>query len=452
MKKLGLALAMTALALLLSPVGAEAKAKKWNTRQKKLLAKRAAIADAQRKLVEQLRGLRIEAETYVRDFVAESDEIALDVRGIIKYAKLGKARYYEDGICEVEATLKIQTVVTELEKIVRGRYKGGKFKGNIFKKITQHYKQDVLTAIGTGAIAEDEEDTGGRGSRNNPLKAKGGRNKGFWRKVPAKHKLMAKRAAEADCYRKIAEQVIGVQIDAQTYVRDFVTESDEISSRTRGWLRFVKLERARYLEDGIVEVRGTVKLSQVLTTVDTMVNAKIKGNKVKMRKWLEVKQKALTIIIKATGEGTTKWGDEEDDEDEDDDDGESADFVDDDEPIVPAWARQVYKQVGKGAKGDDEELSEARRKLKAERAAISDARRKLLEYIKGLRIDARTTVHDFATESDEINTRVNGLIMGTRQDGKAKWSDDGIVEVTVILDLRDVWKIINARKKFRKGG
>jgi len=47
---------------------------------------------------------------------------------------------------------------------------------------------------------------------------------------PAQNKLLAKRAAEADAYRKLAETINGVQINSSTTVRDFVTESDEIRS------------------------------------------------------------------------------------------------------------------------------------------------------------------------------------------------------------------------------
>ncbi|MCH7925737.1 MAG: lipoprotein required for motility, partial [Planctomycetes bacterium] len=39
----------------------------------------------------------------------------------------------------------------------------------------------------------------------------------------AQNKLLAKRAAEADCYRKLAETVYGVKLNSNTYVRDFVT-------------------------------------------------------------------------------------------------------------------------------------------------------------------------------------------------------------------------------------
>jgi len=450
MRKLAVMLAVIALVTAFAPATAHARSK-WNDPQKKLMAKEGAIADAYRKLAERVKGLQIEAETYVRDFVAESDEIDKSVNAFVRFAELGKPRYYEDGICEVDATLKLSTIVTELEKIRNGVYKGGKFKGTVFQKITQHVETDVIEVTGSAALADDRAEAEGGGRR--PLPARGGRNAGFWRGVPAKHKLMAKEAAIADCYRKLAERVKGVRIDAQTTVRDFVTESDEINKAVRTNLRWVKLNRPKWLEDGIVEVRGSVKLNYIITTLDQIVEAKYKGDKVKMKRWQQVKQESHNIVVEATGSGTTSWGDKSDDDDGDTDEGDDMapgkGMVDDDDPVIPAWARQVYTATGKGALADDEELSEARRKIKAERAALVDARRRLLEHIKGLRVDSRTTVSDFATETDEIRTQIDGLIRGSRQEGKPKWSEDGICEVTVVLDLKDLWRILQAQRRLK---
>jgi len=456
MRKVGLILAVLAAGLLLAPASAEAKRRRRNIRQRKLMAKRAAESDALRLLAEQIRGLKIDAETTVRDFVAESDEIDTHVRGIVKFAKLSRPRFYEDGIVEVDAELKVEKVITELERIVKGYYKGSKFKGTVFTNIKQYVKTDVLTATGKASIEEEKKASsgGGRGSRNNPLPAKYGRNRGFWAKVPAKEKLKAERAAIADCYRRIAEQILGAQIDAQTYVRDFVTESDEIYNTVKGNIRLVKLSRPDYQEDGIVEVKGSVKLQQVLTLIDEIVNAKIKGDKVKMKKWREVKQRKITTVIEATGQGTTSWGQDEEDDEEDEEDveetgGES--FVDDDEIVVPKWAREKYVAVGKGAIGDNEELSEARRKLNAEEAARAHAFRQLVEHVKGLRIDSKTTVENFATQYSGISLDSSGLLMGAKMVGKPTWTKDGIVEVKMEIDLREVWKLIYAKRKFKKG-
>jgi len=450
MRRIAIFMAALALAALLGAGEARAQGK-WTDNQKKLMAKEAAIADAYRKLAEQVKGLQIDAQTYVRDFVAQSDEINKSVSAFIRFAKVGQPKYYDDGICEVEASLTLETVITELEKICNGVYKGDKFKGEMFQKIHQYVKTDLITAKGNSAIATAEDEGAGAAAGAGgkaPLPARGGRNRGFWAKVPAKYKLMAKEAATADCYRKIAEQIKGVRIDATTYVRDFVAESDEINKAVSANLRWVKLDEPKWLEDGIVEVHGSVKLEYIITTLDEIVRAKFKGDKVKIDKWQQINQEVKSQLIEATGSGTTSYGQKEGE-------GEVAEPTDkgmvDEGEVIPAWARERYTAVGKGAMAADENLSEARRKMKAERAALVDGQRKLLEYIKGLRVSSRTTVNDFATENDEIRTQIDGVIRGSRQEGEPKWSEDGICEVKVVLDLSELWKILQAQAKLKRG-
>ena len=57
----------------------------------------------------------------------------------------------------------------------------------------------------------------------------------------AQNKLLAKRAAEADCFRKLAETIYGLQLTSSTYVRDFVTESDEIRTAVTEYVKGVRL-------------------------------------------------------------------------------------------------------------------------------------------------------------------------------------------------------------------
>lgn len=69
------------------------------------------------------------------------------------------------------------------------------------------------------------------------------------------------------------------------------------------------------------------------------------------------------------------------------------------------------------------------------RAAEQVARRNILEVVKGVQIDSHTTVQDFITESDVINTSVQGVIKGSAVVSKDYFSD-GTCEVTVRMPLR----------------
>lgn len=50
----------------------------------------------------------------------------------------------------------------------------------------------------------------------------------------------------------------------------------------------------------------------------------------------------------------------------------------------------------------------------ARRAAVTDARRNLLEFIKGVQIDSETSIQDLVITNDVVTTRVNGIIQGAR--------------------------------------
>ena len=60
----------------------------------------------------------------------------------------------------------------------------------------------------------------------------------------AQNKLLAKRAAEADAYRKLAECIKGLQITSDTYVKDFVTEADIIQTELDTFIRGATLLKA----------------------------------------------------------------------------------------------------------------------------------------------------------------------------------------------------------------
>jgi len=93
----------------------------------------------------------------------------------------------------------------------------------------------------------------------------------------------------------------------------------------------------------------------------------------------------------------------------------------------------VITAVGIGAP-PAQPANPAQARAMAERAAQVVAYRNLLEAIKGVRVDATTTVENFIVTSDVIRTQVNGIIQGATVMDK-KYMSDGSVEVTVGMKL-----------------
>src|SRR5207237_4673366 len=92
--------------------------------QAKLLSKRAAEADAYRKLAETVKGMQINSTTYVKDFVAESDEIRSHLDTFIKGTRLGSPRWFDDLSCEVPGEVTVERVIELLQEVHRCCYKG----------------------------------------------------------------------------------------------------------------------------------------------------------------------------------------------------------------------------------------------------------------------------------------------------------------------------------------
>jgi len=70
----------------------------------------------------------------------------------------------------------------------------------------------------------------------------------------AQAKLMARQAAIADAYRNMAAVTKGVRVTGQTYVKNFMTESDEVRLGVEGFIRGAEIVSDRQLEDCSYEI------------------------------------------------------------------------------------------------------------------------------------------------------------------------------------------------------
>jgi len=98
------------------------------------------------------------------------------------------------------------------------------------------------------------------------------------------------------------------------------------------------------------------------------------------------------------------------------------------------WSKGVMTATGSGALPSSA-TNPAQARLMAKRAAILDARRNLLETVKGVRVDSDTTVRNIMTTSDIVVTKVSGIVKLSRVI-KTRYMSDGAIEVTVTMDLR----------------
>lgn len=403
--------------------------------QNKLLAKRAAEADCYRKLAESVYGVQLTSDTYVRDFVTESDQIKTGIDTFIKGIRLGPPQYFEDGACMVEGEVSVEKLITEIKRLHSTHYQGRTVTTTDIEKITERIRTDVIRATGLGAPRPDLPPNLPAGIETVIEPLPQGYTPppvisvpGIWKTVGPQARLMAERAAEVDAMRRLLEQIKGLRLTSDTLVRDFVTESDEIRTQASGIvIGAARVSTYLHQDELIAEVTMEVPVEKVMTKIQELHSQHYHGNKVTTTDIRRLQEVVTRDVIRATGSGVPRPDLIRQVQ------KSQADF------IQPEWTAKPIEAVGQGT---DPAMDTAQGKLKAARAAELDALRKLTEQIYGLQIRANTTVRDFVTQHDEIQTQVQAVIAGAVA-GEPRF-DGSTATVTVSIPAADVWRVVHS--------
>lgn len=106
------------------------------------------------------------------------------------------------------------------------------------------------------------------------------------------------------------------------------------------------------------------------------------------------------------------------------------------------WEKRTIVSRGIGAPNPD--LPQSAQRPGAIRAARNVALRNALESVKGIFLDASTTVQNFMTTNDVITTRISGFLNGFQQKGREKYMSDGSVEITMEIPLDGIGGVADA--------
>ena len=210
--------------------------------RERLKATRAAELDADRLLAERIYGLQVDSETTVQDLAAGDDKIAGAVSATLVGSITTEApEYLPDGRVQVVRAVKIREVIDTLNRVIKGkRLEDGSLVTTSDNTKTNRTTNDkIIDVMGNAAIPGSE----------------------------GHQKIMAKRAAEMDAYRRLAGRMMGVKIDGNTTVRDFALEHDEILASLSQVLKAATPTNIKYNKsDGSCEVTMEIKTQDVIRT------------------------------------------------------------------------------------------------------------------------------------------------------------------------------------------
>jgi hypothetical protein len=197
--------------------------------RERLKATRAAELDADRLLVERLYGIKVDSNTTVGDLAMRDDSIAgIAGASLVGSLTVGDPEYFNDGRVEVVKAVKIEQVIETIRRKTKEKLRAdGSSETVAFDEKAELAKEGkILEVMGNAAL---------HGSLGH-------------------QKVMAKRAAELDAYRRLAQRLMDIRIDSKTTVRDACLENDELVATLSQLVKGAEPIAIRYLDDGSCEV------------------------------------------------------------------------------------------------------------------------------------------------------------------------------------------------------
>ncbi len=241
------------------------------TAQQRLKALRVAQLDAYRALVARVYGFQLASGSTVYDYALESDMVHSRLDAVLKGAtEIEKPEYTDKGMVMVVYGLKLRKII-EILKINKS------FNQLVISKTIQH-QDKTIEALGCGALPDSM----------------------------GMKMLHAKRAAEMDAYRLMAERIIGVKINSETSVAQMCLKNDKVQASLIAFLKGLKPTAIDYKADGSCAVTIQLKIREVVETVENLMRVYNSGSKDKIT---SVKITTNDKIFKTTGHGAPRVAD-----------------------------------------------------------------------------------------------------------------------------------------------
>ena len=240
--------------------------------RERLKAVRAAELDGNRLLIERIFGIQVDGDTTVYDLALQDDEVTGAVQAcLVGAVTTGEPEFFDDGRVELVRAVRIQDVIERLNMVIKHtKLSSGQIKISTKSNRSLETREKNFDVQGNAALP------GSKGQE----------------------KVLAKRAAEIDAYRKLAERIMGVEIDSDTTMRDLATESDEIQAALAAVIKGATPTAIKYRPDGTCEVTLEVKYEDIIRTTKRHIR--------NGREKVSIKDSVKTRVFSETGIGAPR--------------------------------------------------------------------------------------------------------------------------------------------------
>lgn len=201
---------------------------------------RAAEMDATRILAERIMGISLDGETSVRELAAADDSVKGQVAALLRGVKTTEGpTYCDDGRVEVVRAVSVAKLIATLRTT---HAEDGKL-----TDASAGARKDIVTvdALGNAAIP---------GSLGH-------------------ERVLAKRAAEMDVYRRLAERISGIQVTADSTVKDFAVANDEVRGKFSAILKGAEITGIEYNDDSTATVTASVAIGPLVKVIVRSIKA-----------------------------------------------------------------------------------------------------------------------------------------------------------------------------------
>lgn len=373
------------------------------------LARRAAAADAYRKLAAILDTVAVSDTVRVRDLTDRSDAFRAVLDERVRSARLADPRFASDGSCEITAELPLSELADALRSSERQPGSVIEIADQDLERLSARLHRRVLRVVGRGwprpdlppGLPAGVEALLGAPRIVQPLVA-GPPLPTIWNGVPPRERILAVEAARRDALRKLAERVAGARVSSSAESSRGDAESVSVRTEVSAHLVGAAEVGLPYFHDDslVVEVRMSIPSA----------NGAVEAIGVGVPSADVLRSLRVPQTASPDRHAAVRW---------------------------PSWAEHDLTAEGRGT---DADIASPQGRLRAARSAEKAARQNLADALGTLVVDGERRVADIASKRDDIAALLTALV-DSADVTETRFDADGVMVRLRVAGMR-AWEVV----------